>query len=147
MLCSTSKLLASYSISISKYFAALCWIRYSYHSYIEKIAWCKILWWFFLSFSSLLDHFFCFFRQAWPHFYSSDCYPYILGCWALIAPALVTHFQHDYCFILLNVIVHVEIGTSPFQMTLQDVQTMLPQVVHSQVPPFESLMVQFYSHL
>lgn len=71
--------------------------------------------------------------------------PTFLGCWALITPALVTHFQHDDCFILLDTIIHVETGTFPFQMAFQDVQAMLPQVVHSQVPPFESLVVQFYS--
>ncbi len=56
--------------------------------------------------------------------------PTFLGCWALIAPTLVTHFQHDDCSILLNVVVHVETSTSSLQMALQDVQAMLPQVVH-----------------
>ncbi len=57
--------------------------------------------------------------------------PTFLGCWALITPTLIIHFQHDDYFILLDAIVHVETNTSPFQMTLQDVQAMSPQVVHS----------------
>jgi hypothetical protein len=34
-----------------------------------------------------------------------------------------------------------------FQTALQNVQTMLPQVVCSQIPPFESLIVQSYPQL
>jgi hypothetical protein len=57
--------------------------------------------------------------------------PTFLGCWALIVLALITHFPHEDCFILLDVVVQVETSTSPFQMALQDVQTMLPHVVRS----------------
>ncbi len=70
-----------------------------------------------------------------------------LGCWGLIVPALVIHFQQDYCPILLDVLTHVEINISPFQMALGDVQAMLPQIAHFHVPPFESLVVQFYIQL
>ncbi len=61
--------------------------------------------------------------------------------------ALVTHFQQDECSILLDAIAHVEAYTSPFEMALQNVQIMLTQVVHFQVPPFENLMVHFYPQL
>ncbi len=47
--------------------------------------------------------------------------PQIIRCWALIILALVTIFQQDDHHILLDEITHVEIGTSPFQMALQDV--------------------------
>jgi hypothetical protein len=40
--------------------------------------------------------------------------PAFLGCWALIAFALVIHFQQDDRLIFLNAIAHVEIGISPF---------------------------------
>jgi hypothetical protein len=63
------------------------------------------------------------------------------GCGHLIALALVTCFQQDDCPILLDVITHVETSISLFQMALQDVQIMLPQVICSQVSPFESLVV------
>ncbi len=43
-----------------------------------------------------------------------------LGCRALITPTFVIHFQQYDHPILLSVIAHVEIGTSPFQMALQD---------------------------
>jgi len=37
-----------------------------------------------------------------------------LGCWALIALALVFHFQLNNHLIILNAIAHVETNTSPF---------------------------------
>jgi hypothetical protein len=38
-----------------------------------------------------------------------------LGCWALIALALIIHFQQDDHLILLDAVVaHVETNTSPF---------------------------------
>jgi len=37
-----------------------------------------------------------------------------LGCWALIALALVFCFQLDNHLIILNAITHVETNTSPF---------------------------------
>jgi len=42
--------------------------------------------------------------------------------------SLVTRFQQDDHFILLNAIVYVEIGIIMFQMTLQYTQAHLPQV-------------------
>ncbi len=44
--------------------------------------------------------------------------PRFLKCWALIAFTFIIHFQHDDHPILLDVVAHVEINTSPFQMTL-----------------------------
>jgi hypothetical protein len=44
-----------------------------------------------------------------------------LGCQALITPTFVIHFQQYDHPILLGAVAHVEIGTSPFQMALQDV--------------------------
>jgi hypothetical protein len=41
-----------------------------------------------------------------------------LGCWALIVPALISHFQQDDHPILLDAVAHVEIGTYPFQVAL-----------------------------
>jgi hypothetical protein len=70
-----------------------------------------------------------------------------LGCWALIVPTLVTHFQHDDRPIFLDVVAHVKIDTSLFQMALRNVRAMLPQGVHSHVPPFENLMVESYPQL
>jgi len=70
-----------------------------------------------------------------------------LGCWTLIILAFVIGFLQDVRLILLDVVAHVETNTSPFEMALQDVQTMLPQVVYFHVPPFESLVVQFYPQL
>jgi hypothetical protein len=44
--------------------------------------------------------------------------PTFLKCWALIDLALITHFQHDDCPILLDVVAHVGICPSMFQMAL-----------------------------
>jgi hypothetical protein len=41
-------------------------------------------------------------------------------------------------------IAHVEIKFFLFQMALRDTQVMLPQIVHSQVLPFESPVIQSY---
>jgi hypothetical protein len=38
--------------------------------------------------------------------------PAFLGCWALIVPTFVIHFQHDDHPIILGVLGHVETGTS-----------------------------------
>jgi len=38
----------------------------------------------------------------------------LLGCWALIYPALVIRFQQDDRLIFLDVVTHVETNTSPF---------------------------------
>ncbi len=43
-----------------------------------------------------------------------------LGCWALVTLALITCFQQDDHFIFLDVIAHVDINISSFQMALQD---------------------------
>ncbi len=55
-------------------------------------------------------------------------------------------FQHDDHPILKDIVAHVEIGISSFQMALRDV-VMLPQGVCFHVPPFESLVVQSYPQL
>jgi hypothetical protein len=93
VLCLAPWLLASYNVSIFKYFETLCWIWYVYHYYVGKIIWCVIFWWFYQWPNSSSSHFSCFFKWAWPPFYSSDCYFAFLGCWALISPAIVTHFS------------------------------------------------------
>ncbi len=79
MLCLVPWLLASHSVSISRYFATLHWIQYSYHNYIRKVTWCRNFWWFYWSPSSWLNHSSCFFGQVWPPFYSLDYCPHILG--------------------------------------------------------------------
>jgi len=61
------------------YFVTLRLVRYSYHSHIGEVIWCWIFWWFYWSFSSLLNHYSCFFGRTWPPFYSSKCFPCILG--------------------------------------------------------------------
>ncbi len=88
-----------------------------------------------------------FFRQAPLPLCSLDCDPHIFGMLGIITFAFVIHFQHDDHPILLDVIAHVETNISLFQITLQDTQTMLPQNVRFQVPPFERLMVQSYPQL
>jgi hypothetical protein len=40
--------------------------------------------------------------------------PTFLGCWALIAFALVICFQQDDYLVLLDIVTHVEIGISLF---------------------------------
>jgi hypothetical protein len=40
--------------------------------------------------------------------------PTFLGCWALIIPTLVSHFQEDDHPIILDVVAHVNIGIYPF---------------------------------
>jgi hypothetical protein len=42
--------------------------------------------------------------------------PTFLGCWALFILPLVIHFQQDDHLILLDVVAHVEIDISLFQM-------------------------------
>jgi hypothetical protein len=44
-----------------------------------------------------------------------------LGCWALIAPKFVFHFQQDNHLIFLDVVAHVETNTSSFQIIIRDV--------------------------
>lgn len=67
------RLLALYNVPISKYFATLFRVRYSCHSYIGEITWCKIFWWFYRSPSSSLGHSSCFFEWVRPPFCSLDC--------------------------------------------------------------------------
>jgi hypothetical protein len=64
-----------------------------------------------------------------------------LRCWTLINPTLVSCFQQDDHFILLDVVAHVEIGTYSFQVTLWDTRAMLHEVVQSHALPFENLVV------
>ncbi len=145
MLCRTLGLVALYNVPIYRYFTTLYWVWYLYHSYVGELTWCKIFWWFYRSPNSSSRNFFYFFERVQPLFWTTI--PTFLGCWALIAPAFFTCFQQDDRVILLNVVTHVEIDISPFQMALQDVWTMLPQGVCSHVPPFESLMVRLYPQL
>jgi hypothetical protein len=62
-----------------------------------------------------------------------------LRCWTLINPTLVSCFQQDDHFILLDAVAHVEIDTYSFQVTLWDTRAMLLEVVQSHALPFESL--------
>jgi hypothetical protein len=55
----------------------LCWVWYSYHSYIGEGIWCGIFWWFYQVPSLSSNHSSCFFEWARPFFYSSNCCPYI----------------------------------------------------------------------
>jgi hypothetical protein len=74
-----SKLIVSRSVSISRCFVILCWVRYLYHNSVGKNIWCGSFWWFYWSFSSLLSQFsyFCgWFRLP---LCGSDCFPYIHG--------------------------------------------------------------------
>ncbi len=57
-------------------------------------------------------------------------------------PTPLTHFEQDDHTILLDVMAHVETNISLFQTALQNTHNLLPKVVHFQVTPFESLMVQ-----
>jgi hypothetical protein len=93
MLRPTPKLLVLYNVPISRYFVALCWVRYSYHSYVGEVTWCEIFWWLYRSPSSSSWHSSYFFERAQPPFGGLNCYPHILGCWALIIPTCVTCFQ------------------------------------------------------
>ncbi len=77
MLRPVPELFALCSVPISKYFTTLCWVWYSYHSYVGKVTWCRIFWWFYWSFSSSLGHSSCFFTQVRPPFYGSNCCPCI----------------------------------------------------------------------
>jgi len=61
------------------YFVTLRLVQYSYHSHIGEVIWCWIFWWFYWSFSSLLNHSSYFFGRTWPPFYNSKCFPCILG--------------------------------------------------------------------
>lgn len=60
MLCLMFELFASYRVSVSRYFAALCWVQHSYHSYIREVTCCGIFWWFYRSPSLSLSHSSCF---------------------------------------------------------------------------------------
>lgn len=73
------EIFVSYNVPIFRYFVTLCWVWYSYHSYVREVTWCEIFWWFYRSPSSSLGHSSCFSRQVWPPFYGSDCCPCILG--------------------------------------------------------------------
>jgi hypothetical protein len=64
--------------------------------------------------------------------------PTFLGCWALITHALITYFQWGDHLIILDVVAYVETNIFFFQLVMWGTQTLLPQVVHFQVPPFES---------
>lgn len=107
---------------------------------LEKLFVCGILWWFYWSPSSS-RHSSYFFEQVWLPLCSQIVALAFLGCWALIVLTLVIHFQQDDHPIFLNVVTHVKSGISSFQMALQDIQAMLPQVVSFYVPLFESPMV------
>ncbi len=79
---------------------------------------------------------FLFLQAGLASFLQLGLLPPHLGCWVLITLAFVIRFQQDDHPILLDVVTHFETSIS-----------LLPQVVHSQVPPFENLMVQFYISL
>jgi hypothetical protein len=49
-----------------------------------------------------------------------------LGCWALILPTFVIHFQKDDHPILFNVVAHVKTDIFSFQSVLWDNQILLP---------------------
>jgi hypothetical protein len=80
---------------------------------LEKLR-VKILWHYSGPFGLLSDHSFYFFKGLGLPSVVRHATPTILGCWALIAPALVFHFEQDDHLILLNVVAHVKIDIYPF---------------------------------
>jgi len=68
-----------------------------------------------------------------------------LGCWALITHAFITCFQRSDHLIILDVVAYVETNTFLFQLVMWDTQTLLPQVVHFQVPPLKIKL--WYTHI
>jgi len=61
----------------------------------------------------------------------------------LVIIALFFRFQQDDHPTLLNVMAHVETGTYPFQVTLQNTRAMLPKVIQSRFT-FRKSNVQSY---
>jgi hypothetical protein len=93
------KLFTTYHIFIFRNITTLCWIKFTYHSYVGEIIGCGIFRYYSGSFGSLLGHFTCFFKQAsgLPLVVRLVA-PTFLICWASIAFAFVTHFQQNDCF-------------------------------------------------
>ncbi len=56
-----------------------------------------------------------------------------LGCWALIVPTLIFHFQQDDHFAFLDVMAHVKTSTYPFQIALWDTHAILLEVIRSRL--------------
>jgi len=52
-----------------------------------------------------------------------------LGCWALIIPVIVSHFQQDDHPTLLDAVAHVETDIYPFQFAPWDIHASLFKVV------------------
>jgi len=110
--------------------ASLCWIRYSYHSYIGEVTWCGIFWWFCKSFSSLSSQFSYFFRWVWHLFCDLDYYPHMLGLLAIDysctfhlfptrwSPYFLVDHLHKQEFALLLIIVPSNIMWTHFRSCL-----------------------------
>jgi hypothetical protein len=64
LLCPLAKLLVTYCISITRYFATLYQIWCLYHRYVIKVINIRILWHHIGPFGSLLGHSSCFFKGA-----------------------------------------------------------------------------------
>jgi len=67
--------------------------------------------------------------------------PTSLRCWTLIVLTLVSHFQQDDHFILLDGVAHVKTDSYPFQVTLWDTCAMLLEAIQSHVLHFRSLIM------
>jgi hypothetical protein len=106
-----------------------CECDYTHHSYVGKIIGYEIFWHYDGSFDSSLGHFtwslkgISFPSMVWLVALT------LLGCWTLIAPTLVIHFQHDDHLILFDVVARVKTDIFSFQLVLWDTQILLPQVV------------------
>jgi hypothetical protein len=130
-----------YNVSISKYFVTLHWVRYSYHNYIGKVTWWRIFWWFYQSPNSSPSHSLCFFRWAQPPFYNSDYYSCIIGMLGTNHSCTYHSFLVRWSPYSSDAIAHVKTNTFPSQMALRNTRILLPQVISSQVPPFERLAI------
>jgi hypothetical protein len=64
-----------------------------------------------------------------------------LGCWALIAFALISCFQQDDHPFFFDVVAHVKTNTYPFQVALRNTHVMLLEVIRSHVLLFKSLVM------
>ncbi len=109
--------------------------------------WAKIFRHYDVSISSSLNHFTYFFKRLGLPLVIKLVTPTFLGCWPLIILTVVICFQQNDHPIFLNEMAHIKIAIFPFQVALWDIWVSLSQVVHSQVPPFENLVAQLYTHL
>lgn len=114
LLCPTLKLYILYHISISKYLASLHQVWFTYHGYARRVIKCEISRYYGGSFGLSPNHFTCFFKGFGLPLMVQFVTVTFLGCWALIVPTFVIHFQWNDHPILLNVMAHIKMNTFPF---------------------------------